>query len=319
MSENEVAELPTAYREPDKVSTKSLILDQASMDSAMRIAELMASSKVTVPEHLRNSPGDCMAITLQAMNWGMNPFVVAQKTHTVNGKLGYEAQLVNAVVTSQGFITGRFKYEYKGEGAKLECRVGAVIAGESEVTWGEWLCISKVEVKNSPLWTVNPKQQLGYLQVKNWARLYTPDALLGVYTQDELQDAAPRNVTPAPAQPAATEPAGPQYYSDEEFHANVDKWEAGFKKVYERNPDNTPDAFIEFIEQKGKLFTDEHKARIRKWAPIEGESQEVVDQETGEVLEPEYSNQAQGSVDGYFDEADAKAAQQQQPHINRTS
>ncbi|SPX63869.1 Uncharacterised protein [Leclercia adecarboxylata] len=37
-----------------------------------------------------------MAIIMQAMQWGMNPYAVAQKTHLVNGVLGYEAQLVNA-------------------------------------------------------------------------------------------------------------------------------------------------------------------------------------------------------------------------------
>jgi hypothetical protein len=37
---------------------------------------------------------------MQAAQWGMNPFAVAQKTHVVNGTLGYEAQLVNAVVSS---------------------------------------------------------------------------------------------------------------------------------------------------------------------------------------------------------------------------
>jgi hypothetical protein len=41
-----------------------------------------------------------MAIVMQAMQWGMNPYAVAQKTHLVNGVLGYEAQLVNAVIAS---------------------------------------------------------------------------------------------------------------------------------------------------------------------------------------------------------------------------
>lgn len=53
---------------------------------------------------------------MQAVQWGMNPFAVAQKTHFVSGKIGYEAQLVNAVITalappktastSNGSVTG---------------------------------------------------------------------------------------------------------------------------------------------------------------------------------------------------------------------
>ncbi|HDH1458662.1 TPA: recombinase RecT [Klebsiella michiganensis] len=181
------------------VGTAAAIFSPEGMNQLVRFAELMAQSKATVPQHLAGKPADCLAVTMQAAQWGMNPFAVAQKTHIVNGTLGYEAQLVNAVVQRSGAIKGRFHYEYKGEGSSLECRVGAVIRGEQEITWNEWLCISSVTTKNSPLWKTNPKQQFGYLQVKNWARAHTPGAILGVYTPDELQDAAPhveRDITP---------------------------------------------------------------------------------------------------------------------------
>lgn len=184
------------------VGTAAAIFSPEGMNQLVRFADLMAQSKATVPAHLAGKPADCLAVTMQAAQWGMNPFAVAQKTHVVNGTLGYEAQLVNAVVQSSGAIKGRFHYEYRGEGASLECRVGAIIRGEQEITWNEWLCISSVTTKNSPLWKTNPKQQFGYLQVKNWARAHTPGAILGVYTPDELQEAAPRverDITPAPA------------------------------------------------------------------------------------------------------------------------
>jgi flagellar motility protein MotE (MotC chaperone) len=85
-------------------------------------------------------------------------------------------------------IKGHFHYDYKGDGATLECRVGAILSGSNEITWGEWLSNNSVTVRNSPLWKTNPRQQLGYLQVKNWARSFYPGALLGVYTPDELFD-----------------------------------------------------------------------------------------------------------------------------------
>lgn len=191
-------------------TTSGLVLDTRNMESMMRAAELMAAGRATVPKHLQGNPADCMAIIMQAMQWNMNPFVVAQKTHLVNGQLGYEAQLVNAVVQASGAIKGRFHYEYTGEGNGLKCRVGAVLAGETEITWNEWLSAGDVTTKNSPLWKTNPRQQLGYLQLKNWTRAYTPGALLGVYTVDELQDAPQvRDVTPRTAAEFA-EQAKPQ-------------------------------------------------------------------------------------------------------------
>ena len=178
----------TALAETGRAQAGSLMMDSATMGSLMRLAELMASGKSTVPAHLQKNPSDCMAVCMQAAQWGMNPFAVAQKTHLVNGMLGYEAQLVNAVVQQSNSIEGRFHYEYKGSSPTLECRVGAQIKGEADITWGNWLNESKVATKNSPLWKVNPAQQMGYLQVKNWARMFCPGAILGVYTKDELSD-----------------------------------------------------------------------------------------------------------------------------------
>jgi len=185
------------YNGPE-LSTAAMVLDSAMIDSMMRVAEIMTSGKSTIPAHLRGNSGDCLAVVMQSMQWKMNPFAVAQKTHLVNGTLGYEAQLVNAVIQSSGSIEGRFHYEYQGEGANVQCRVGAVIRGETDITWGEWLSASSVTTKNSPLWKTNPKQQLGYLQVKNWSRAFCPGAILGVYTPEELVD-SPKEVDITPA------------------------------------------------------------------------------------------------------------------------
>lgn len=184
------------------------LMEGDSLDRIERIAERMAAGKMTVPEYLRGNPSDCMAIAMQAMLWGMDPFAVAQKTHIVSGRLCYEAQLVNAVVQASGAIRGTFSYEFRGDGVTLECRVGAVLRGQQEITWGEWLMAATVQVKNSPLWKVNPKQQLGYLQVKNWARAYCPGAILGIYTTDELEDVTP------PAAAEHEQRAGPRRKSE---------------------------------------------------------------------------------------------------------
>lgn len=191
---NNVTAISVQQDEPRRANVGTLMMNPESMDRIMRMAEMMASGKSTVPAHLQKNPADCMAVVLQAMSWGMLPHIVAQKTHLVNGVLGYEAQLVNAVVQESGCITGRFHYEFRGNSPSMECRVGAIIRGEREITWGEWLSEAKVTTKNSPLWKTNPRQQMGYLQVKNWARAYAPGAILGVYTPDEFDTPQPRQM-----------------------------------------------------------------------------------------------------------------------------
>lgn len=205
------------------------IFNADSMNSLIKFADLMSQGAVALPEHLRNKPADCMAIAMQAAQWGMNPYAVAQKTHIVNGQLGYEAQLVNAVVSSSRSIVGRFKYEAIGDWSKwqyqqknvtmsgkggstyqkkvhggineqgLGVRVGAVLAGETEVTWDDVVYIAPVVNRNSPLWESRPLQQLKYLALKYWARIYAPDVILGVYDKEELEsfdEKQERDITP---------------------------------------------------------------------------------------------------------------------------
>lgn len=209
--------------ESNTIGSTAMMFGAGNFERAMQVANAMAEAKVSVPNHLRGSPGDCLAIVMQSSQWGMNPFAVAQKTHLVNGTLGYEAQLVNAVIQNSGAIKGRFHYEYQGENADVACRVGAVIAGENDITWGEWLWAKHVTTKNSPLWKTNPKQQLGYLQVKNWARQYCPGAILGVYTPDELEDQAPRDMgTIDRTTGEVTPPARPELPPCPD--AKIDRW-----------------------------------------------------------------------------------------------
>ena len=200
-----------------------------NLDRIERIAVRMAEGRMTVPEYLRGNVGDCMAIAMQAMLWNMDPFAVAQKTHIVSGRLGYEAQLVNAVLQNSGAIRNAPVYEYRGDGQALECRVGCVLRGETSVRWGEWLAAAVITTKNSPLWKTNPRQQLGYLQVKNWARAFCPGAILGVYTVDELLDGEPLGDpgAGAPAAPPATPTLPPC------LQADLDRDMPKFRKLIE--------------------------------------------------------------------------------------
>jgi hypothetical protein len=189
---------------PYATHTANMLMSPQIMGQIQKFAEVMATGRSTVPKHLQGSMGDCMAVTMQAAQWGMNPFAVAQKTHLVNGTLGYEAQLVNAVISSSRAIQGRFKYEYGGDWlneSKKDAwvRTGAILAGENEITWGEPVYLHTITTRNSPLWKTNPKQQAAYLAVKYWARMYCPDVILGVYTPDELHDRIPpeREINPA--------------------------------------------------------------------------------------------------------------------------
>ena len=178
------------------LTSNDLVFSPGSMREMNAVAQVMSEGIATVPKHLQKKPADCLAIVMQAVSWNMNPYQVAQKTHLVNGTLGYEAQLLNAVVSSSTAIVGRFHYEYGGAFASDKdpdswVKVGAQLRGEDHIQWGEPLYPATVGVKNSPLWKTNPKQQSSYLALKYWARLYAPAVILGVYSCDEIRDFQP--------------------------------------------------------------------------------------------------------------------------------
>ncbi|EIJ3701060.1 TPA: recombinase RecT, partial [Escherichia coli] len=138
------------------------------------------------------------------------------------------------ILTSSGAIRGRFHYEYGGNwencirskdvtvkkmGSKgayektervrdwsdededgLYIRAGAVIRGESEITWGEPLYLASVAIRNSPLWVTKPKQQILYLATKDWAKAYCPAAVMGFQDADDLSYREEKLINPAPAQ-----------------------------------------------------------------------------------------------------------------------
>lgn len=206
--------------------TAATIFSPEGLNQLMKFAEVMAQSRVTVPAHLAGKPADCMAVAMQAAQWGMNPFAVAQKTHVVSGTLGYEAQLVNAVITTMSPTKDRINYEWFGpweqvigkfvektsqkgnayiapawtlkDEAGCGVKVWATMKGEENPRVLE-LLLSQAQVRNSTLWASDPKQQLAYLAVKRWSRLHCPDVIMGVYTPDELAEMprVERDVTPA--------------------------------------------------------------------------------------------------------------------------
>lgn len=200
-----------AVMEDQQYSPQQITLDDSLFNKCHRLAQMMASGACTVPKHLQGNAGDCFAIVGQSLRWGMDPYAVAQKTHLVNGTLGYEAQLVIAVINNRAPIVDRIKFDYFGDWSKVKgkddkstdigviCR--ATFIGDDEPTELSLTMAQVGHVRNSPLWAADPRQQLAYLAAKRFSRLYCPDVILGVYTPDELetrgQDNTPRNVTPS--------------------------------------------------------------------------------------------------------------------------
>lgn len=172
-----------------------------SMADLITFSELMSRAGPMVGKAFRNNPGACLAITMQAMRWKMDPFAVSQKAYVTSSKkdngrnderdpdseaIAYEAQLVNAVILANAPMIGRPRYEYAGSGVNRRCTVSVLLRGDDEPA--TYTTPEVAPIGKSPLWKTDLDQQLAYYAIRAWARKHCPDVIMGVYTVDELDD-----------------------------------------------------------------------------------------------------------------------------------
>lgn len=236
-----------------------------SIADALQLADVMAKASL-IPAHLQGKPGDCLLIVMQAQRWGMDAASVAQSTSVVHGKLCYEGKLVAAALYAMGAVEGRLKYEFSGNGDNRSVKVtgrprGAGVDQTVDGTVANWKTANEQ-------WKKQPDDMLVYRGTRQWARRYAPEALLGVYTPDELEDA------PNEARVIATviehKPAELPDYPSDDFEANLPKWWtviASGKK--------SADDLIAMLQTKAK-FTPDQLDQIRN--PPKDEAEEVEDE-----------------------------------------
>lgn len=171
-----------------------------NLAEVMEFGQLMAKAGPMVGKAFRGQPGACVAITMQAMQWGMSPFAVSQKAYVTNDSIAYEAQLVTAVINAHAPVQERPQYEYRGENGKTrQCIITATLKGDSKPSVYTSPEVSRITTKNSPLWKTDEDQQLGYYSIRAWARKYCPEIIMGVYTVDEMEGVDRTTVTSSEA------------------------------------------------------------------------------------------------------------------------
>ncbi|WP_256050428.1 recombinase RecT [Xanthomonas translucens] len=260
-----------------------------SMAEALHLADIMASANL-LPDHLRGKPGDCLLIVMQAQRWGMDAVSVAQATSVVRGKLCYEGKLVAAALYAMGAIDGRLSYEFSGSGDQRK----VVVTGRPRGTGRDQTAEGTVRdwATNNDAWKRQPDDMLVYRGTRQWARRYAPEALLGVYTPDELDDQpqAPAHVTRA-----EIIEHGPQPYPASDFARNLPQWRAAIESGRK-----TADQIIALVQSKGKLSEQQIKDIRAPLHAVEGDGGErkVVPAPTDNPDFPLPEDEPQGNAHG---------------------
>lgn len=167
--------------------------DTVSFRKLFDIGKMFASSAL-VPQTYQNRPMDCTIAVDMANRMGVSPMMVMQNLYVVKGKPQWSGQACMSMIRGSGeFKNVRPVYTgTKGEDSwgcyiQAEYRDTGEIAKGTEVTIG----MAKAEDwynKNGSKWKTIPEQMLAYRAAAFFARVYIPNALMGVYVEGEAED-----------------------------------------------------------------------------------------------------------------------------------
>ncbi len=147
-----------------------------------------------VPQSYQDKPQDCFVAISMAQRMDLDPLFVMQNLYVVKGKPSWAGQACIALING----CGRFKdvhHVYTGEKGTENrgCRVVATRVSNGEVVEGPdvTLAMAKAEgwTSNSK-WRNMPELMLAYRSSAFFARVYCPEALMGIQMADEVEDVA---------------------------------------------------------------------------------------------------------------------------------
>ena len=188
--ENEIQEL-VASPQPE-LAPVTVWTDKKQFDQLLRAANMLSQTSI-IPATYQGKPQDCFVAIEMANRMGVSPMVVMQNMYVVKGKPSWAGQACTMLINSCGKFKD-VKHIYTGEKGKPNrgCYVTATrISDGSQVDGVE----VTMQMAQSEGWTSNskwrnmPELMLAYRASAFFARVYCPEAMMGVQTAEEVYDA----------------------------------------------------------------------------------------------------------------------------------
>lgn len=174
------------------IATNGVWENKDQFNQLLRAAQMLSQTSI-IPQSYQNKPQDCFVAIEMANRMGVSPMVVMQNMYVVKGKPSWAGQACTMLINSCGKFKD-VKHIYTGEKGKPNrgCYVTATrISDGSQVDGVE----VTMQMAQSEGWTSNskwrnmPELMLAYRASAFFARVYCPEAMMGVQTAEEVYDA----------------------------------------------------------------------------------------------------------------------------------
>jgi len=174
--------------------------NKEAFDQVARVANMLSKSTI-VPETYRGKPEDCFIAVEMAARMNTSPIFIMQNLYVVKGKPSWAGQACMAMISACGKFRN-VKHVYTGERGtdNRGCYVEATRISDGEVLRGTEVTIQMAKSEgwmSNSKWKNMPEQMLGYRAASFFARMFCPEAMMGLQTAEEIYDASP--VMPVPS------------------------------------------------------------------------------------------------------------------------
>lgn len=145
-----------------------------------------------IPDNYKNKPQNVVIAIALANQMQLDPFTVMQNLAIIKGKTSWSGSFCKTLIER----TGKYKnleLNYVGEKGKdsYGCYLSAVRVSDGKIINGPTVTMQMAKAEK---WTSNPKWltltdlMLAYRCQSFFCRLYVPEAMNGIYTDDEITE-----------------------------------------------------------------------------------------------------------------------------------
>ena len=182
-------------------STGSVFSGIQAFEDAQRIAKALASSTL-IPPQFQGQQGfaNCLVALEIANRMRMSPFQVMQNLHIIHGRPSWSSQFIIGLINGCGRFSP-LRYDVTGEGDSLACTCVATELASGNDLRGPTVTMAMAKregwsTKSGSKWQTMPELMIRYRAAAFWGRLYIPELLVGIQTQEEVVDIEPVTVKP---------------------------------------------------------------------------------------------------------------------------
>ena len=192
MMENNEIILAEAEKQSGLVSA-NVWNNKEQFNQMLRSAQMLSQTSI-IPATYQGKPQDCFVAIEMAGRMGVSPMMVMQNMHVVKGKPSWSGQACTTFINA----CGRFKnvrHIYTGEKGtdNRGCYVKATRIDDDEEVCGVEVTMQMAKSEgwtSNSKWKTMPELMLAYRASAFFARVYCPEALMGVQTSEEVLEIA---------------------------------------------------------------------------------------------------------------------------------